>query len=120
MLPAARQDATNTKKHEKRNVFELAAAFLHDKEPASGNVEWSQWRRLKMLGDMLPVRDGTGRGTVSQTLKHFESLGAPSWRDFDIQRGPISSYLSIFVLGKYCQTLSPGSSHNDSELAYRS
>ena len=68
-------------------MFELSAAFLHDKEPDSGHIAWTQWRRIKMLADMLPVRDGTGRGTVAQTLKNFASLEAPSWRAFDTITG---------------------------------
>ena len=78
---AYRQDSTNRSvwNRQKLCALELEASYIVASDPSCCDASWS---RMIRLADVLPVLDGTGRATVSLTVKLLNSLGAPTWESF--------------------------------------
>ena len=76
---AYRQDASNG--HKKICAMELETMYIANVHPETTSLQWSDFKCLKRLADLLIIEDESGPGSVDVTLRGFKSLGCPSWRD---------------------------------------
>ena len=80
VIHAYRQDATNGRR--KLSAMELDTAYVTNVSLEKElNLQWSDFRRMKRVADLLQIEDETGPGCVDVSLRGFASLGCPSWRD---------------------------------------
>ena len=76
---AYRQDASNG--HKKICAMELETLYTENVHPEAVTLQWSDFKRLKRLADLIVIEDETGPGSVDVTLRGLKSLGCPSWRE---------------------------------------
>ena len=77
-----RQDATNHR--HKMMALELHAMYAVVPAAASELLETigpADFMSIKRLADVVPMKDGTGAGTLAITEKMLASLGCPTWND---------------------------------------
>lgn len=89
-----RQDATNSSVWNRSKLTALEAECcyavgleeqdLFDRGNIGAVQEYADqaFSTIKRLSDVLPVADGSGRGTVALTLKMISALGVPTWYDW--------------------------------------
>ena len=82
LVVSFRQDATNSGifNRSKLIALELDASFTCTLAP-SGAYEAPKWHRLKRMGDVQVVKEGTGAASLSLAKKMLSGLGCPLWKD---------------------------------------
>lgn len=82
LVVSFRQDATNSGifNRSKLIALELDASYTCTLAP-SGAYEAPKWHRLKRMGDVQVVKEGTGAASLSLTKKMLSGLGCPLWKD---------------------------------------
>ncbi len=110
LIASFRQDATNSGifNRSKLIALELDASFTCTLVP-SGAYEAPKWHRLKRMGDVQVVKEGTGAASLSLTKKMLNGLGCPLWKGDnptkedddlapDVDASPDSYLAGLFLL----------------------
>ena len=78
-----REDATNAAKHrQKMTALEYHASWAITTKAELNYLDSTDFQSVRRLADVLPVWDGSGKGTLALTKKMLESMGVPSWDFF--------------------------------------
>lgn len=95
-----REDATNAAKHrQKMTALEYHASWAITTKAELNHLDSTDFQSVRRLADVLPVWDGSGKGTLALTKKMLESMGVPSWDFFISEYNEATPHLE-FAMGR--------------------